>query len=196
MICLPARLPLIQVGTCEVAHYGPRWIEGSIERAAREAGHETWIFAEDVAQGVIQYLRDLFPGSSIALADLFERIGATLRAIGFHDVAEHLRVEPPPVEISLSEIARRAAPGFDLLFFRLLDERIAQLRTDGVSSVRFTGLEASSRILRPGVSEATSLTREIVAFLSHRTSGDRGFRAAPDDEAPGDSLRMTLAGPA
>ena len=50
MICLPAHMPLLRVGAKEVTHYEKEWLEEAISRAALEAGHEKWWFAEDVAK--------------------------------------------------------------------------------------------------------------------------------------------------
>jgi|GEM_PF-2799942 len=169
MICLHARLPLLHFGHCKVTYYEASWIEQSISQAAADAGHEKWIFAEDVALGVIQYLREKFEGSSITLPELFKKIARTLDTIGFPDIAAALKAEPPQIEVSLSEIVHQSAPGFELLLFRTLEKRLRELRHAGVKTVRFTGLDDWLSHLSPPDTgnDGDYHQRELLAFLDH-----------------------------
>ena len=89
-------MPLLLVGSKEVVHYEKEWLEEAITRAAHEAGHEKWWFAEDVAKGMILYLQKRFRRNTITLQELFDKIAKTLTTIGFQDVAENLVPTPPP----------------------------------------------------------------------------------------------------
>ncbi|CAN5457973.1 hypothetical protein BH23VER1_BH23VER1_21460 [soil metagenome] len=173
MICLPANLPLLQVGSQEVHCYEARWLEQSIAQAARQAGHDKWIFAEDIAHGVLEYLRERFVGTRITLADLFDKIARTLDTVGFPDIAAKLEAAPPPIRVSLVDIAQQAAPGFDLLFYQLIDSRIQEIRISGASKIRFLDFQASVRLLEgsPRWQEAVPPRRaELLALLRHRAS--------------------------
>ncbi len=173
MICLQANLPLLQVGTHIVPSYEVRWIEQSITNAAHKAGHEKWIFAEDIASGVLVYLRDRFLGTRITLADLFEKIARTLDTVGFPDIAAKLEPAAPPISISLIELARQATPGFDLLFYQLVEERIEEARAAGASTLRLTDFVASVRLLegkRRWERAVDGRRTELKTLLAHRAA--------------------------
>ena len=93
-------MPLLMIGSKEVVHYEQDWLAEAISRAALEAGHEKWWFAEDVAKGMVIYLQKRFRGTSITLEELFDKIGKTLTTIGFEDVADKLVPTPPPLRIT------------------------------------------------------------------------------------------------
>ncbi len=126
MICLPSQLPLLRFGNFEVVQYDSRWLEDSIIAAAERAGHDDWWIAADIAKGIIEYLRQRFPANTITVEELYEKISRALAVLGWEDVAKELEVEPPPLRISLAEIAQEAGDGFELAFFRLLRERLAE----------------------------------------------------------------------
>ncbi len=185
MICLPARLPLLQVGEQHLIQYETRWLEHSIATAAESAGHDQWVFSADVARGVIQFLREGFSGSKITLNDLFERISQTLDKIGFPDIAARLEVTPPPVDIPLDAIARESCPACELFFFNELDARVREARASGIERVRFTGLNSALLELDPSrgsdqdsdtktISHDT-LRAEILVFLRRRAAESPGF---------------------
>ena len=49
---------------------------------------------------------------------------SALQAIGYAEIALRLDAVVPPFELSLSDLAEEAGPGYELAFFRLLKERI------------------------------------------------------------------------
>ena len=108
MICLASHLPLLRVGRHDIAHYEVQWLEGVLQQAARQAGHEAWWPAGDVARGVLQFLRERFQENIITLNDLFLKVSHTLRSIGFPEIASAVRPEAPPLELCLLELARES----------------------------------------------------------------------------------------
>ena len=104
-----------------------------LTQAARQAGHEAWWPAGDVARGVLQYLRERFDENIITLQDLFLRVSQTLRSIGFPEIASAVRPEPPPLEVCLLELAREAQ-GLELGFLPGLMRELGELRQDGYAA--------------------------------------------------------------
>jgi hypothetical protein len=160
-------MPLLRVGQHDVAHYEARWLEDVIRRAAEAAGHRQWWPAADVARGVIQFLRDRFHKNIITLHDLFGKIGQTLKGIGFADIADRIHVEPPPMELSLLEIARESER-FELLFFRRLADEVFELRELGATRLHCAGMRPAVKYLL-GTAARTSACAdfevEIVQFI-------------------------------
>ena len=182
MVCIAPRLPSVRFGQHESHRYDTAWIEQSIAHAAAQAGHTQWVFANDIARGVIEYLSEKFAAPQISLTDLGDKISCTLETVGFPDIAALLEMPPPPVEVSLATIARDGSPGFELYFFQQLDNEVGQLRRDGVDKIRFTGLRRAVDHLLPAprknrparklhAARQEHLRAEIVDFIRARTGG-------------------------
>ena len=168
MICLPSQLPLLRFGNFEVVQYDSRWLEDSIIAAAERAGHEDWWIAADIAKGIIEYLRQRYPANTITVEELYEKISRALGVLGWSDVAAELQVGPPPLRISLAEIAREAGDGFELAFFMLLRERLAETCVTGSQQVQCYGLKQGVKILkraRRWGARCQQLAEEIAEFL-------------------------------
>lgn len=159
MICLASHLPLLRVGRHDIAHYEVHWLEGVLQEAARQAGHEAWWPAGDVARGVLQYLRDRFEENIITLQDLFTRVSQTLRSIGFPEIASAVRPEPPPLEVCLLELAREAE-GLELGFLQGLLRELGELRTTGTPRLELVNLRDAVLCLR-GEADWTAGCREL-----------------------------------
>jgi hypothetical protein len=159
MICLASHLPLLRVGRHDIAHYEVHWLEGVLREAAREAGHEAWWPAGDVARGVLQYLRDRFEENIITLHDLFSRVSQTLRSIGFPEIASAVRPEPPPLEVCLLELAREAE-GLELGFLQGLLRELGELHTTGTPRLELINLREAILCLR-GETGWTAGCREL-----------------------------------
>ena len=147
MISFPEHLPLLEVGRIGLIDYEERWLAESIKKAAEKAGHDKWWFAEHIARGVIEYLRQRFDRNTITLDELFQKIERTLQSIGFKDIAAELRAEPPPLRISLAELACEADQGYELSFLTLITQRIAEARRLSAAEINFSGLRQAVQLL-------------------------------------------------
>jgi len=67
--------------------------------------------------------------------------------IGCENIAEKLEALAPPVPLSLVRLAREAGNGFELAFFRLVKEELAELQAAGAEEIRFTGLKEAALVL-------------------------------------------------
>lgn len=181
MICLSSHLPLLRVGRHDIAHYEVHWLEGVLREAARQAGHESWWPAGDVARGVLQFLRERFDENIITLQDLFSKVSQTLQRIGFPEIASAVRPEPPPLEVCLLELAREAG-GLELGFLPALLREMSELRTTGTPRLELINLRPAVMCLL-GQSEWTAVCRgleeEIVSLTRDWT--ERESRRAPLD---------------
>ena len=168
MICLPSQLPLLCFGDFEVVQYDARWLEDSIIAAAERAGHGEWWIAGDVAKGIIEYLRRRYPSNTITVEKLYEKISRALETMGYPDIAAELEVAPPPLRISLAEIASEAGEGFELVFFRLLRERLAETCLTGSQQIQCYGLKQGVKKLqraRRWGQRCQRFAEEIAVFL-------------------------------
>jgi len=167
MIALPTAMPFIRIGDASLTVCQTEWLTKTLTDAAVGTNLPAWL-AEDISRGVENYLSNHFEGSVIDSADLFEQIGTTLARLGLGDVADNMDKTPPPLRISLTELARRAGEGYELAFFRLLDEQFQSAASGGAKRVECHGLQKCVRKLssaRKWSRRCDRLQREIERFL-------------------------------
>lgn len=172
MIALPSQLPLLRVGPFELTTYEGSWIATCIRSAAARAGHQDWWIAEDIARGVVAYLKTRFPATAITIEQLQQKICRTLATIGFQDVAAEVTVDPPLIRVNLHDLARQSE-GIELVFFQLLDHRVSQLQTVGAKKLSLTGTKAAIKQLRATKNwnpQCRVLEDEIVHLVRNRLS--------------------------
>ena len=170
MIALPSSLPLLRVGRYELTTYGPEWVEASIKDAAKRAGHEEWWLACDITRSLMLYLRNNFPGTAITLEELNARIRLILGKIGFKDIGDQVELAPPSLRISLHDLAMEA-DGFELRFFQILEERLAELAVLGARCIRISHSRRGVKTLQSATNwgaKCESLEQEIIGFLRAR----------------------------
>ncbi len=167
MICLPHSLPYIRIGASSLALCEPDWLAETLTNAASGTDVPAWM-ARDISRGVESYLANHYQGSVIDSDDLFARIEKTLAALGLDHVAAKIDKTPPPVRISLSDLARRAGAGYELAFFRLLEEQWRSAAAGGANVVEVHGIRNGVRRLvstRKWTGRCESLKREITEFV-------------------------------
>jgi len=172
MIALPAELPLIRVSRETLALLEPAWLNETLKSAAVAAQVPEWL-ADDVCKGIESYFKHHYPGTVIDMPDLFARIKKTLGQLGLVDFAAHVCEAAPPVRISLPDLARRAGPGFELMFFELLRQRFRAAADSGARRLTCYGLKNCVKQLATAskwTNRCQRLEREIMVFLAHEHS--------------------------
>jgi hypothetical protein len=167
MIALPHALPFIRIGSSSLALCESDWLTATLTKAARDTDVPAWM-AQDISRGVESYLIKHFKGTVIDSADLFARIEKTLSSLGLDHVAERIDKTPPPVRISLSELARRAGTGYELAFFHLLEEQLKSAAFGGAKVVECHGLRNGVRRLastKKWTGRCDLLVSEITDFV-------------------------------
>ncbi len=170
MIALPSDLPLLQVGQHEYSACEPEWVEQSIRKAAKAAGHEDWWFACDVARSLILFLRNKYSGTTISIEDLNRRVQALLGKIGFGDIGERVQLTPPRLRVSLHDLAVEAE-GFELRFFQILGERLDELLHFGTRQITLQHARRGVKTLRAARNwspKCDDLKQNILHFLQTR----------------------------
>jgi hypothetical protein len=94
-----------------------------------------------------------------------------LEAIGYKEIGPHFTPAPPPICISLLDIAHCAGANYELAFFALLEKRISALIDSGANSLRLSSLQLCVKHLR-GTKTWTracdALREEIVFFVREK----------------------------
>lgn len=186
MISLPHAMPYIRIGRSSLALCESDWLNETLTNAASGTDVPEWM-ALDISRGVERFLANHYKGSVIDSDDLFARIEKTLLSLGLDHVAAKIDKTPPPVRISLSELARRAGSGYELAFFNLLEEQLRSAANGGASVVEVHGLRNGVRRLvatKKWTPRCEHLMGEITAFVG-------GVKERFDRVSPG--LHLVIA---
>jgi hypothetical protein len=168
VIALRDSLPLLRQSENEHCSIRKDWICFCLYRAAEKAGYRRWWLAEHVTASMLCHLSKTYGNNVVTPKQLREIAVCALQAIGYAEVALRLDAVVPPFELSLSDLAAEAGPGYELAFFRLLKERIQPALSDSALSIEVYGLQSCVRHLqsvKTWTRGCSLLRNEIVHFL-------------------------------
>ena len=165
MIALPQRLPHVVWKNDRLVPLSEGWLAESIEQAAEGAGYHRWHLAPEVARAIAVYLENDWVAPSLPVDRLREMVRRSLEGIGYEDIAEKSLIVPPRVSISLMELAVRAP--YEIEFYPLLKERLADALEVQVGGVRLEGLRDCTKVLDAAGrwrSTCTRISDDIIYF--------------------------------
>lgn len=174
MVCVPDQLPLLKLHNQEVVSYELSWISGEITKAVQKAGFGAYLdffVVDHLSHAVGKYLTNIFPNRAITIDELQVRIEAALLHLDMPQVAENLVITPPPLKISLLEIAERSAPPrghADIdTFLNQLSIQLDQRGNSAQTHIHCEHLDAAIERLSPhGWTEsAEDLSMRITGFV-------------------------------
>jgi hypothetical protein len=168
MIAFKDNLPVVRFDDGHVMEFDSRWLSESLGRAARIAGYPKWWLAEHVTETVAAYLRNDFEAPAVSPLQLSTAVQSVLQVIGYSDVATHFEPLPPPVRLSLADLAREAGAGYELMFFRLLQNRLRDIADSRSMRVELFDLHPCVKMLRSAKNwrrDCVGLRAEIVKFI-------------------------------
>ncbi|MCE0523341.1 MAG: hypothetical protein LV480_10570 [Methylacidiphilales bacterium] len=145
MIALPQRLPHVIWKNDRLIPLSEGWLAESIEHAAAAAGHPRWHLAPEVARAIAVFLENDWCAPALPLDHLRQMVQRSLEGIGYCDIADKSLIVPPRVSISLMELAVRAP--YEIEFYPLLKERLADAIEVQVGGVRLEGLRDCTKVL-------------------------------------------------
>jgi hypothetical protein len=171
MVAFKEEFPYLRCDSGQLFEFNRDWLYAAINRAAYEAGYPSWWLTDHVTESIAFYLRLRNDENVVAFSQLAKTVQYVLKVIGYKEIIPYFTPAPPPISISLLEIADEAGTGYELAFFDLLEKRIAALLETGVNDLQFCSLPACVKHLR-GVKMWTrpcdSLREEIVCFVRER----------------------------
>ncbi len=141
------------------------WLAESIEHAAEGAGYHRWHLAPEVAPGHRGLPRERLDRAFAAGGSFARHVRRSLEGIGYEDIAQKSLIVPPRVSISLTELAMRAP--YEIEFYPLLKERLADALEVQVGGVRLEGLRDCTKVLDAAGrwrSTCTRISDDIIYF--------------------------------
>jgi hypothetical protein len=177
MVAFKEEFPYLRTNSGQLFEFSRDWLHAALTRAADEAGYPSWWLTDHVTESIAFYLHLRNDENVVAFNQLSQTVRYVLRAIGYKEIVPHFSPSPPPISISLLDIAHHAGTGYELAFFDLLEKRISSLIETGADNLRLCSLQPCVKHLR-GVKTWTracdALREEIVCFIRERLT------AAPD----------------
>lgn len=172
MVALKQGLPLIQNAQGVAVTFESEWLKAALDRAARKAGYESWWLLDEFSSAVAQYLRHDYSRTVIELPCLERVVRATLRDIGYREIAARFRAVNPFQSLSLVECVRATDASREPTFFKRLAERITKLHEAKVQHFHFHDLHlCAGQLLEDGSFHDWShplMRARIVAFVRTR----------------------------
>src|SRR5437762_10046205 len=178
MVAFKEEFPYLRTTSGQLFEFNRDWLHAAITRAADEAGYSGWWLTDHVTESIAFYLHLRNDENVVAFNQLSQTVRDVLAAIGYKEIVPHFAPSPPPISISLLDIARHAGAGYELAFFDLLEKRISSLIETGVDNLRLCSLQSCVKHLR-GVKTWTracdALREEIVCFVRERLTATTDF---------------------
>src|SRR5438045_2084989 len=127
MVAFKEEFPYLKAETGQLFEFDRGWLREAITRAANDAGYPSWWLTDHVTESIAFYLRLRNDENVVAFSQLSQTVRYVLKVIGYKEIVPHFAPSPPPISISLLDIAHEAGTGYELAFFDLLEKRINML---------------------------------------------------------------------
>src|SRR6266480_2542803 len=171
MVAFKEEFPYLRTNSGQLFEFSRDWLHAAITRAADEAGYPGWWLTDHVTESIAFYLHLRNDENVVAFNQLSQTVRDVLAAIGYKEIGPHFTPAPPPICISLLDIAHCAGASYELAFFGLLEKRISALIDAGADNLRLSSLQLCVKHLR-GTKTWTracdALREEIVCFVREK----------------------------
>src|SRR2546430_16947366 len=178
MVAFKEEFPYLRTASGQLFEFNRDWLHAAITRAADEAGYPSWWLTDHVTESIAFYLHLRNDENVVAFGQLSQTVRYVLKVIGYKEIVPHFTPSPPPISISLVDIAYLAGTGYELAFFDLLEKRINTLIETGVDNLQLCSLQFCVKYLR-GVKTCSracdALREEIVCFVRERLTPATDF---------------------
>ena len=178
MVAFKEEFPYLRCESGQLFEFNRDWLHAAITRAADKAGYPSWWLSDHVTESIAFYLRLRNDENIVAFSQLSQTVRYVLKVIGYKEIIPHFTPAPPPISISLVDIAHEAGTGYELAFFDLLEKRINGLVDTGVDNLQLFELQPCVKHLR-GVKTwsraCDSLREEIVCFVREKLTSTSQF---------------------
>jgi hypothetical protein len=168
MVAFKEEFPYLRSDSGQIFEFNRDWLHEAITKAADRAGYPSWWLTEHVTESITFYLRLRNDESVVAFSQLSQTVRYVLKVIGYKEIVPFFQPAPPPISVSLIEIAEVAGAGYELAFFDLLEKRIAALVAMGTTDLHFFALHSCVKHLRrtkTWTRACDSLRQEIACFV-------------------------------
>ena len=179
MVAFKEEFPYLRCDSGQLFEFNRDWLHAAINRAADQAGYPSWWLTDHVTESIAFYLHLRTDENVVAFSQLEQTVQYVLKMIGYKEIIPYFTPAPPPISISLIDLAHEAGTGYELAFFDLLEKRINTLLETRVDNLKVHALHNCVKHLR-GVKLWTracdGLRDEIVCFIRERLTSTTSER--------------------
>jgi len=178
MVAFKEEYPYLRAESGQLFEFDRSWLREALTRAADEAGYPKWWLTDHITESIAFYLRLRNDETFVGINQLAQTVQYVLKVIGYKEIVPHFAPKPPPVSISLFELAFAAGAGYELAFFDQLARQLDLLEATKVEVVRLMALQACVKHLRGTRvwSRACDVLRtEIVCFVREKLGAASGL---------------------
>ena len=171
MVAFKEEFPYLRADSGQLFEFNRDWLHDAITQAADRAGYPSWWLTEHVTESITFYLRLRNDEPVVAFSQLNQTVRYVLKVIGYKEIVPHFKPTPPPISVSLYEIAEAAGDGYELAFFDLLEKRIDAILATGAREMHFFGLQPSIKHLRGAKAwsrACDALREEVTCFIREK----------------------------
>jgi hypothetical protein len=178
MVAFKEEFPYLRCDSGQLFEFNRDWLHEAITRAADKAGYPSWWLTDHVTESITFYLRLRNDECVVALRQLSQTVRYVLKVIGYKEIIPHFMPSPPPVSVSLLDLAFEAGTGYELAFFDLLEKRVQALVQTGSEKLHLCSLSAAVKHLRGTkiwTRNCDPLREEIVCFIRDKLTAAPGL---------------------
>jgi hypothetical protein len=171
MVAFKEEFPYLRCDSGQLFEFDRKWLHAAIKRAADQAGYPSWWLTEHVTESIAFYLRLRNDEPAVAFSQLSQTVRYVLKVIGYKEIVPYFTPAPPPISISLVDLAWEAGDGYELAFFDALEKRIDALLAIGTDRLQFCGLIPCVKHLQKAKTWTRSCDRlreEVVCFVREK----------------------------
>ncbi len=175
MVAFKEEFPYLRCDSGQLFEFNQQWLHAAITRAADQAGYPSWWLTDHITESITFYLRLRNDEPVVPFSQLSQTVRYVLKVIGYKEIIPFFEPAPPPISVSLVEVAEAAGTGYELAFFDGLEKRIHALVGTGTDSLQLVGLAACVKHLRGAkmwTRACDTLREEIVCFVREKLSAD------------------------
>ncbi len=180
MVAFKEEFPYLRCESGQLFEFDRDWLHAAITRAADEAGYPSWWLTDHVTESIAFYLRLRSDEPVVAFSQFSQTVRYVLKVIGYKEIVPFFRPAPPPISISLLEIAHEAGTGYELAFFDALEKRINALTGIGADRLQLVGLVACVKHLQGAKAWTRGCDRlreEVVYFVREKLAASAELQA-------------------
>ncbi|MBA2430692.1 MAG: hypothetical protein H0V56_01090 [Chthoniobacterales bacterium] len=179
MVAFKEEFPYLRSESGQLFEFNQQWLHAAITRAADKAGYPGWWLTDHITESIAFYLRLRNDEPVVPFSQLSQTVRYVLKMIGYKEIVPHFSPAPPPIAISLLEVAEAAGAGYELAFFDGLEKRIAALVHSGVDSLHLYGLQPSVKHLsgaKAWTRACDALREEVVCFVREKLAANEELK--------------------
>ena len=175
MVAFKEEFPYLRCDSGQLFEFNQTWLREAITRAADQAGYPSWWLTDHITESIAFYLRLRNDEPVVPISQLSQTVRYVLKVIGYKEIIPYFSPSPPPISVSLLEIAQAAGTGYELAFFDGLEKRIDALVNTGTDSLQLCGLQAGVKHLRGAkmwTRACDTLREEVVCFVREKLASN------------------------